>query len=216
MTLVITERFSRPRWLDVTVDGLNSEYAVCPMQVLLGESLLGRVTVVGLRLDCMSKSATGRNLAISGIVCQLGPMFGLATSMIGMLRAFNELGSTGIGDPSHLSQAIGQTLMGTMLGMLVGLVGVVLLIVSVTACRYRAEWFFWFLVIYGALALTVFPIGTPFGIFFLVYCLNKRDEFLNRSQITSQPGATSDPAAPESQSLPPLRSREHLPPSLRS
>ena len=40
--------------------------------------------------------------------------------------------------------------------------------------RYRAEWFFWFLIIYGILL-----VGTPFGIFFLVYCLVYRREFLN-------------------------------------
>jgi hypothetical protein len=65
--------------------------------------------------------------------------------------------------------------------MAIGLVGLVILLVSLILLRYRAEWFFWFLLIYGLMLCGAFPFGTIFGVFFLVYCLTKRNEFLKHS-----------------------------------
>lgn len=102
-----------------------------------------------------------------------------------MKQAFDSLGTSNVGGVSplsggvsRLSDSIGVVLISTAIGFIIGIIGLVLLIVSLTGCRYRAEWFFWSLVIYGVLALTAFPVGTAFGIFVLVYCLTKRHEFL--------------------------------------
>ena len=67
-----------------------------------------------------------------------------------------------------------------LISILLGLVGLILLMISLIPLRYRAEWYFWFLNIYGVILLSAFPFGTIFGIFFLVYCLTKRREFLNQ------------------------------------
>ncbi len=134
----------------------------------------------------MTKTTTGRNLAIAGAACQLGPIIGLAGTVIGMMGAFDTLGSSGVGDPSRLSESIGHVLISTVAGLIICTVGLILLTVSLTGCRYRAEWFFWFLVIYGFLALVAFPVGTAFGVFFLVYCLTKRHEFLRSVPDTLQ------------------------------
>jgi hypothetical protein len=145
----------------------------------------------------ITKSTTGRNLAIAGAVCQLGPIIGLAGTVIGMMGAFNAIGSSGagIGDPSMLSSSIGHVLISTAIGFIVGIIGLVLLIVSLTGCRYRAEWFFWFLIVYGVLALTVFPVGTAFGVFFLVYGLSKRHEFLRpASEARENPPSSNENA----------------------
>ena len=76
--------------------------------------------------------------------------------------------------------------MSTVIGFIVGIIGLILITVSVAACRYRAEWFVWFLVVYGVLALSVFPVGTAFGVFFLVYFLTKRQEYLRPATDTLQ------------------------------
>ena len=135
-----------------------------------------------------TKSTTGRFLAIAGAICQIGPIVGLAGTMLGMKQAFDSLGTSNVGGVSPLSggvsglsDSIGVVLISTAIGLIVGIIGLILLIVSLTGCRYRAEWFFWFLVIYGVLALTGFPVGTVFGVFVLVYCLTKRHEFLRPS-----------------------------------
>lgn len=59
------------------------------------------------------------------------------------------------------------------------LAGLVLLVISLVRYRYRARWFFWFLIVYGIMMLAGFPLGTLFGAFVLIYCLTKRNEFLN-------------------------------------
>jgi len=133
----------------------------------------------------MSTPKAGQNLAIAGVVCQLGPIIGFGGSMIGVIRAYDTIDKNpGIGHPAGLSESIGSAMVITAIGLIIGIIGLILLTVSVTACRYRAEWFFWFLVGYGVLALSVFPVGTAFGVFFLVYCLTKRQEFLRSSTAT--------------------------------
>ena len=136
----------------------------------------------------MSTPKTGRNLAIAGVVFQVGPIIGLAGTVVGMMRAFDSMGkTTGMGDPTRLSEPIGHVLISTAIGFIVEFLGLILLTVSVTACRYRAEWFFWFLVVYGSVALLAFPVGTAFGIFFLVYCLTKKQEFLRPATDATTP-----------------------------
>ena len=125
-------------------------------------------------------SNSGKTLALTGALLQLGPLVGTVMTVIGMVQAFRTMESaqSGIGDPARLSAAIGHVLYGVFAGLVRGLVGLVLLFVALLGSRYRAEWFFWFLCIYGGLLTLSFPFGTAFGIFFLVYCITRRGEFL--------------------------------------
>ena len=49
------------------------------------------------------------------------PMIGLLGTVTGMIRAFATLGSSGIGDPSSLSAAIGQVLVATASGLFIAI-----------------------------------------------------------------------------------------------
>lgn len=137
----------------------------------------------------MNPPPTGKYLAIIGACMQAGPLIGLIGTVIGMRQAFDNLGSSGVGDTAQLSNSIGTVLIATVIGIVVGLVGVVLIFVSLLRCRYRAAWFFWFLVIYGAISLLAFPVGTVIGIAFLVYSITNRSQFLAAS-APSQPPST--------------------------
>ena len=48
-------------------------------------------------------------------------------------------------------------------------------IIAATHYRYRAQWFFWFLCIYGAAMCISYML--PFGVCFLLFALLKRKEF---------------------------------------
>ena len=85
-------------------------------------------------------NSTGRLLAIIGTVLQLSPIIGLVGTVIGMMKAFQALGASGISDPSTLSKAIGEVLISAAAGMVVGLLGTVLLAVGVLLCHYRQRW----------------------------------------------------------------------------
>ncbi len=53
----------------------------------------------------------------------IAPMIGLTGTVIGMIRAFQSLGASGIGDPSALASAIGEVLLATASGLIVAIPG---------------------------------------------------------------------------------------------
>jgi len=61
-------------------------------------------------------------LSVIGVVA---PMIGLTGTVIGMIRAFQALGASGIGDPSALAAAIGEVLTATAAGLIVAIPGFV-------------------------------------------------------------------------------------------
>ena len=125
------------------------------------------------------KSTIGKKLAVTGALLQFSPLIGAAGTTVGMMSIFKTLGgSDNVSDPQELSANIGQVLIVTATGFGLSLVGLVLLCIALFALRYRAPWFFWFLVIYGGLLVLGFPVGTIFGGVFLVFCLSHKNEFL--------------------------------------
>jgi biopolymer transport protein ExbB/TolQ len=78
-----------------------------------------------------------RKLSIAGIVLggllTCSPIVGLVGTFIGMRRAFDTLGNSGIGDPQKLSDGIGTTLISTVLGIAVLPIGILLLVVSIVS-----------------------------------------------------------------------------------
>jgi len=142
------------------------------------------------RLDAGARAAvlrTGRNLAVIGALLQLAPIFGLLGTVWGMIQAFAALNAQGVADANTLATAIGHALTSTAIGMAVGVVGLALLCISLMRSRYRAKWFFWFLVIYSWPLLFLMPVfGTAFGIFFLIYCLSRRGDFGIETNFTAK------------------------------
>lgn len=118
----------------------------------------------------------GSFIAKLGAWLQLAQIIGLGGTVIGMMKAFRVLGTAGTSDPAKLSRAIGEVLTSTFIGIAVAFIGVILVIIAITAHRYRAVWMFWFLCIYGG--LMIFSYFFPIGLFFLIYALVKKDEFL--------------------------------------
>lgn len=110
----------------------------------------------------------------------IGFAIGLARTAPIWMKLFHEIGSGTPGDPALLSAIIGEILIATMIttagGIALSLAGIILVILSITVCRYRAVWMFWFLCLYGG--LIIFSYFFPFGLFFLIYGLMKKDEFL--------------------------------------
>lgn len=73
----------------------------------------------------------------TGIGLLLIPAVGVAGTMIGMIRAFDELSETGSADPAALAGSISTSLLSTFYGLLFCIPGLILLIVSII--RYRAS-----------------------------------------------------------------------------
>ncbi len=91
----------------------------------VGISLLGegkQITEEGM-LGELSKENSHLQTWISylSVIGVCSPMIGLLGTVTGMIRAFATLGSSGIGDPSSLSSAIGEVLTATASGLFIAI-----------------------------------------------------------------------------------------------
>jgi hypothetical protein len=119
----------------------------------------------------------GRTQALWGAYLQLGAVICLLVAVIRMIGAFGKEGTTA--SPATLAESIAIVISGpTLIGSVLSLVGLVLLMVALFNSKYRAPWFFWFMVIYAVLSLLAFPIGTILGVIILVYTIPKKEEFM--------------------------------------
>lgn len=69
-------------------------------------------------------------------------------------------------------------------GFAISFIGLILVIIAATVYHYRTAWFFWFLCLYGGLMM-ISPL-LPFGLFFVIYALMKKDEFKFNSAPPTQ------------------------------
>jgi len=91
----------------------------------VGISLLGdgkQVVEDGIMGE-MAKENSGMQTWISylSVVGVCTPMIGLLGTVTGMIKAFSTLASSGIGDPSSLSAAIGEVLVATASGLIIAI-----------------------------------------------------------------------------------------------
>jgi len=78
---------------------------------------------------------------------------------------------------SNMNIAMNLTAIGIIAAFIGLFIGLVSLLVALFSHRYRAPWFFWFLMIYSAFSLLAFPIGTVLGIIILVHIIPRKEEF---------------------------------------
>lgn len=128
----------------------------------------------------------GKKLAITGAALQLGPILGLVGTIIGMISAFLTMGSAGMEQPEALADDIGFALITTAIGLCVGIVGLILMLVALFGSKYRAPWFFWFLMVWSVLWMLNIPVGTILGVGLLIYLITHKAEFNNQTQSESE------------------------------
>ncbi len=66
----------------------------------------------------------GLVLLVGGVLC------GVSGTVLGMLKAFSELGHAGVANTDKLSVAIGTTLMSTAIGIMVSIFGLFVVVAS--------------------------------------------------------------------------------------
>ena len=123
-------------------------------------------------------------LAVIGAMLQLALPIGLVSSQVLLHRSVSRFDLSHLDDVGSVSSAIRATTasMGTAMdhfwiGFGIALLGLGLFIIALTRLRFRHRWAFWFASVYGGFLVFVFPIGTPFGLFLLIYSLIHRVEF---------------------------------------
>ena len=124
------------------------------------------------------KKQKGRKIALWGAWLQLGLVFGLGGTVIGMINAFEKIALNEPGDPALLANDISFALITTAIGLIPALVGLIFLGIALFGKKYRAAWFFWFLIIYSCFLALYFPVGTIIGVALIIYLIWNKDEFL--------------------------------------
>jgi biopolymer transport protein ExbB len=83
-----------------------------------GKAAVGEAIVGALHQESSRLNTYISYLSVIG-VCT--PMIGLLGTVTGMIKAFDNIGSAGIGDPSGLSAAIGEVLVATASGLFIAI-----------------------------------------------------------------------------------------------
>ena len=93
----------------------------------------------------MSSRKAPLALIVLGSVLAFGPLWGALATVIGMSRAFANLGASGPARPEPLAADVGMALWATMAGMVASPIGLVLLaggivwLVRITPCATQPE-----------------------------------------------------------------------------
>lgn len=121
----------------------------------------------------------------SGLLFALPGAIFLIFSMVSAAQALSlligELTSQGLADPSTAAQLIGELIITMIVRGFTLLPALAALCLALLACRYRAPWFFWFLLVISFPLLLLCPVGTGFGIWFLFYLRKHRQEFTSKT-----------------------------------
>ena len=116
----------------------------------------------------------GRKYALWGAWLQVGAVIGLIWTVIGMISSFQNVSPSGTG----LANGISNELTPVLIASVASFIGVILLAMALFGKKYRAAWFFWFLLIYGILIAMNYWEGTLIGGLLIIYLFYKKDEFL--------------------------------------
>ncbi|MGY8643994.1 MAG: MotA/TolQ/ExbB proton channel family protein [Verrucomicrobiales bacterium] len=132
-----------------------------------------------LATDTTAPKHRRRWIAGIGVALFTGPIWGMLGTIVGMIRAFNTLAENEAASAEALSQDISIALVTTMIGILLGLVGAILILTSFFATANREKWFFWWSVGLSAFwCLAIFPYGLIVGLPIAILFISKRAEFL--------------------------------------
>ena len=135
----------------------------------------------------------GKYLAISGLVLQLGPVFGMVNTAACMIRAFSRLHNASTQAPEALASDISLALYTIAIGMGVSIIGIILLCIALFGTKYRAPWFKTAMWILSILWLFNIPIGTIIGIIVIIYLSNHRNEFTQQGGPGYPPQGVGSP-----------------------
>ena len=126
----------------------------------------------------------GRKWALWGAWLQVGAVIGLIWTVIGMISSFQNVSPS----ETALANGISSELTPVLIASVASFIGVILLAVALFRKKYRAAWFFWFLLIYGILIAMNYWEGTVIGGLLIIYLIYKKDEFLgSKRELVAKP-----------------------------
>ena len=128
----------------------------------------------------------GRMLAIWGLVFLAGTLVGLVMTVISMVNAFGTLAESGQADPTQLAGDISASLVATLIGSCVALVGGVLCGIAIFGQGNRERWFIGNGMALAFLNLFVFPVGTVVGVVLFIGFIMRWREFNPSKEVAHE------------------------------
>lgn len=125
----------------------------------------------------MKKHVVGKYIGIAGALLLLILPLGVFNTLYSVFLLLSEFPVNGTGDPKLMAGGLSAVLVTTIQGLILCVPGLLLLLISVTALRYRSKWVYWVIVMYSFLLLFMFPIGSLLGIIGLTTVILKRKSF---------------------------------------
>jgi biopolymer transport protein ExbB len=127
-----------PNRLMEAIEGLARERKFSEAEALCrsGDSAVARILAAGFAVAGAEKgeiretlelagrreaSRLEKNLDFLGTLAAVGPLLGLLGTVTGMIRTFGAIKLVGVGDPLQLSAGIGEALLNTAGGLIVGI-----------------------------------------------------------------------------------------------
>lgn len=135
-----------------------------------------------------------RILAVIGCILLAGPLFGLAGTIVGMIRAFSKLEVSGHADPNVLAGDISMALLTTLYGLAFGLLGVALVSLVLFRRINREKWFYMCVISLSVMwCVMLFPVGLVVGIYLIITFTKRKSEFLPLTKELADQVAPSTP-----------------------
>ena len=130
------------------------------------------------------KVENGRKWALWGAWLQVGAVIGLIWTVVGIISSFQKVLPSG----AALAKEISSELTPVLIASIASFIGAILLAVALFVKKYRAAWFFWFLLIYGILIAMNYWEGTLIGGLLIIYLIYKKYEFLeSKRELVAKP-----------------------------
>jgi hypothetical protein len=112
-----------------------------------------------------------------GVGLYTGPIWGLLVTVFTMIRAFNTA-SDGGEVSADMSRHVSMALNTTTIGIVAGLCGAAMILISVLFSDYRRKWFYsWSIGLSILWCFAVFPMGLIIGIPISILFTSRRREF---------------------------------------
>lgn len=120
-------------------------------------------------------SNRGALLAKVGAFMQIAQVLGFAAAFLAMNLKLRALPDAEGPPPGVVHGLVDQNIIYIYSGVGIAAFGIILVLIAAIVHRYRAEWLFWFMCLYGGAMCLSYMM--PLGLICVIYALKKKKEF---------------------------------------
>jgi hypothetical protein len=136
----------------------------------------------------VSNTNAARIVAIFGCWLQIFSLFGLLGTIFGISKAMH-IDNIEIDSMLERYKWLQFSEITSLYASYFVYFGLFLIFISVCVLSFRSKWIFWFLIIYGFILLLSFSYSAIIGLYFIVFSVIYRDQFMSNDKRHQVEGA---------------------------